>query len=375
MNSIPDSQSIRVALLGAGVIASPHIEALRTLGGAVEVVGVCDLDENKARSFQQEHGVGKAFSDLDAMLREVSPQVVHVLLPPGAHAAAAERCLSAGAHVFVEKPFCVSSAECLRVEAAARRAGRSIGVNHNLTYMPAVLKIIDSIRACKLGAVEQVRVMYNLAAPGIAKGPHQHWMFAETGNLILELGPHPISVICRLLGRVTGASTAVSGELRLTNGTRFFRTWQSSLVCERGAAQMVLAIGGGFDSSSVHVIGEDGEVFADLRRNIVRFSEKDKFLRTANLVDAWKSGSGVVRQGIGNFVAYSLGAVKLRPAYQMQNFSVNASVQAFYRALRSGRSPVIGGEQGTAVVEACEMVIDSALAFAGVEEAERVGSR
>jgi predicted dehydrogenase len=327
---------------------------------------VCDLDVAKAQTFQAEYGVAKIYTDLDTMLGEVAPDVVHVLLPPAAHANAAERCLDAGAHIFVEKPFTISNAECRRVELAAARASRVVGVNHNLTFMPGFLKLLDIVRTCRLGRVEHVRVMYNLPAPGIASGPHSHWMFRETGNVVLELGPHPLSAICRLVGGVRTASTAVSGELTLTNGVRFFRTWQSSLVCERGNAQFVLSMSGAYTNTAVHVIGEDGEAYVDFRRNTVRFSEKSPFLRSDDLKDAWSNGTGVIRQAFSNFLSYGLGTVKLRPAYRLQNFSVNASVAAFYQALDGGVAPTIGAAEGRRVVEACEKVIESAVEF-GVE--------
>jgi len=217
--------------------------------------------------------------------------------------------------------------------------------------------------------------MYNLPVPGIATGPHSHWMFGGMGNLMLEVGPHPISVICRLLGRAVSASTAVSGELTLTNGTQFFRTWQSSLVCERGAAQFVLSLGGGYQNTTVHVIGEDGEAFADLRRNTIRLSENNRYLRTGDLVDGWTNAFHLARQSCGNFLSYGLGTVGLRPSYQMQNFSVKNSLADFYQALRSGRPPVIGVAEGTAVVEACELVINSARVFASQIGGERVANR
>jgi predicted dehydrogenase len=374
LRSKPYETPIRVALLGAGVIAGPHISALKSLPG-LNVVAVCDLDAAKARAFQEEHGIPLAFADLTAMLGETSPDAVHVLLPPTAHARAAEQCLEAGSHVLVEKPFCVSVAECRRVEGVAERVGRRVGVNHNLTFMPSFLKLVEAIRSCRLGALEHVRVMYNLPAPGIATGPHTHWMFGGVGNVILEIGPHPISVICRLLGRAVSASTAVSGELTLTNGTPFFRTWQSSLVCERGAAQFVLSLGGGYQSTTVHVIGEDGEALADFRRNTIRLSENNRYLRAGDLVDGWTNASGLARQSFGNFLRYGLGTVGLRSPYQMQNVSVKNSLAAFYQALRSGCAPVIGGAEGTAVVEACELVINSARVFAAQIGVERVANR
>jgi predicted dehydrogenase len=352
--------AFRVALLGTGVIATPHTSALRELGPMVEVAAVCDLDRAKAEAFRQLWAIPAAYEDLDTMIGEVRPDVVHVLLPPAAPALMAQACLDRGCHVFVEKPFSLTSNECRAVVRAAERNGRKVGVNHNLTYMPSVLKLIDEIRSCRLGEAQHTTVMYSLPMPALATGPHDQWMFGGMERILLELGPHPLSVVYRLMGPVQFASTSLAGPRILSNGRMFHDTWQMSLVCRRGTAQCVLALGGEYLNTWVHVLGQDGEAWADLRRNTVRVSEKTRYARTDNLVDAWRNGAGVIRQSARNFAAQMKGALGLGPPYEMQTLSMNASIRAFYQALADGRKPPVDGEDGTAVVELCEAAIRSA---------------
>jgi len=202
--------ALRVALLGTGVIATPHAAALRQLGEMVTLVAVCDRDRAKADSFRQTWSIPAAYGDLDAMIDRERPDVVHVLLPPVAHASLARECLERGCHVFVEKPFCLSSEECGVVLRAAEISGRKVGVNHNLTFMPSVLKMVNEIRKWRLGELQHVTVMYNLPMPALAGGQHGHWMFGSPERIVFELGPHPFSVVHRLLGPVKSAAAAVA---------------------------------------------------------------------------------------------------------------------------------------------------------------------
>lgn len=298
------------------------------------------------------------------MLQEAKPDVVHVLLPPGLHAEAAEKCLSAGAHLFMEKPFCVTVEECRRVQTQAQSNGLRIGVNHNVVFMPAFLDLLDAIRACRFGAIEQVQIMFTVPMPGIETAAHNLWMFTAPDRLMLELGPHPISIGIRLLGRAIKASTAVSGELTLSNGARFFKHWQVSLVCERGNAQCTVSVGGGYQSMAVHVLGEDAQAFVDLRRNTIQIIEKTPYLRMDDMVNGFRNSLALARSSLRNLTSYSRGALGLGPRHDQQAFSFEASIAAFYRALAAGRTPRIDGAEGTAVVEACRMTIDSALAGA-----------
>ena len=131
------SRPFRVAIVGTGVIAVPHAKALQSLPG-VELAAVCDIDEAKVRAFEQQFHVSEYHTDLGRMLEKVKPDAVHVLLPAALHTGPAELCLAGGAHIFVEKPFCATSEDCLRVQRAAERFGRHIGVNHNVTYLSLI---------------------------------------------------------------------------------------------------------------------------------------------------------------------------------------------------------------------------------------------
>ncbi|HWE51145.1 MAG TPA: Gfo/Idh/MocA family oxidoreductase [Bryobacteraceae bacterium] len=355
--------NLRVALLGAGNIATTHLAALRQLTG-VEIVGVSDLNYQRATAFQKQAGIPNAYADLDTMLRECKPQIVHVLLPPTAHCEAAVKCLEAGSHAFVEKPFCVTVEECYRVRDLAKSMGLKVGVNHNLAFMPGMMRLIEEIRNLRLGAVEHVAMQYTIPMPGLAKAPATHWMFGESGRIMLELGPHPVSIVCRLLGPVKSACTAVSGEITLLNKTRFFSTWMSSLVCERGTASLTLSTGGGYSSGSVQVNGQDGTAYVDLTRNTIRISEKNRFIRAGGLVDGLGNGLSVAGQGLQNFIAYGLGATGMAKPYDLQVASVTNSVENFYNAVRRGEAPTVSADEGTAVIEACWMIIDGALRYA-----------
>ena len=362
----------RVALLGAGNISEGHAPALKAIPELVETVAVCDVNLDRAKTVQKRYGIPAAFGDLETMLREARPDVVHVLLPPELHADAAEECLSGGCHLFVEKPFCVTVEECERVMTAAQHEGLQVGVNHNVVFMPAFLELLDAIRACRFGALEQVQVMFTAPMPGIENLAVNHWMFGAPERLMLEIGPHPISIPIRLLGRAIKASTAVSGEVTLNNGVRFFKNWQSSLVCERGAAQCTFSVGGAYSSISALVIGEDAQAFVDLRRNTIQIVEKTPYLRLDDMVNGFKNSFSLAGRNLRALKTYSLGAMGFGPRYEQQSFSFRASIAAFYRALAAGRTPRIDVAEGTRVVEACRMIIDTGLGVAEYTEASVV---
>lgn len=109
---------LRVALVGTGNIAGFHLEALRALEPAVEVVGALDVDAERLAAFTAEHDIANGYHDLDELLARARPDLVHLCTPPAAHFEAARRCLRAGVSVLVEKPPTLSLRELEELAAA-----------------------------------------------------------------------------------------------------------------------------------------------------------------------------------------------------------------------------------------------------------------
>src|SRR5439155_10709244 len=118
---------IRSAIVGTGYIADSHARGIRNLAD-VELVAVCDVNMKAAQSFAHTYG-GQPYDSIDTMLSEHQLDVVHILVPPDLHHSLAKKALEAGAHVFVEKPMCISTKEIDDLLATARIAGLTVGVN------------------------------------------------------------------------------------------------------------------------------------------------------------------------------------------------------------------------------------------------------
>jgi predicted dehydrogenase len=110
---------VRVAIVGTGGIAGIcHMPALRAEHARAEVVAAMDVDAAQVERFCGDHDIPSAYTDLDRMLDEVRPDLVHVCSPPAVHAAQVAACLRAGAWVLCEKPPCLSLAEYDTITAA-----------------------------------------------------------------------------------------------------------------------------------------------------------------------------------------------------------------------------------------------------------------
>ena len=96
-------RSVSVGVIGAGGRAKSHCEALSLLDDCT-VAAVCDLSESRAESLADQYGVEKTFTDYERMLAEVDFDAVYVVTPPSYMDPIVTNVLSAGTHLFVEKP-------------------------------------------------------------------------------------------------------------------------------------------------------------------------------------------------------------------------------------------------------------------------------
>src|SRR5437764_2378748 len=101
---------LSAAIVGTGFIADFHARGIREVPGA-GLVAVCDTNIKVAEAFAAAHGA-RAYASLEEMLGNERIDVVHILVPPDLHHSLSKKALQAGAHVLVEKPMCVSAAEC-----------------------------------------------------------------------------------------------------------------------------------------------------------------------------------------------------------------------------------------------------------------------
>ena len=89
---MPTSKTLIAGVIGVGSLGRYHAQKYATLPG-VELYGVADIDENRARAVSNEVGC-RAFIDYRALLSHVD--IVSVVVPTEAHFEVGSACVEAG---------------------------------------------------------------------------------------------------------------------------------------------------------------------------------------------------------------------------------------------------------------------------------------
>lgn len=187
---------MRVAIVGCGQIADAHVQQVRRIAGT-EVVAVCDLDPHMAEQLAARFRIPAHYTDVDVMLAETRPNVVHVTTPPSSHLPIGRLVLAHGAHAYIEKPLTETVAQAEELEDLAKRAGRVFCVGHSYAFEAPFLRLAEGHAGGLLGDIVHIDAVmgYSLSGPfGAAMmGDPTHWVHSLPGGIAQNNISHPLS--------------------------------------------------------------------------------------------------------------------------------------------------------------------------------------
>jgi len=138
--------SVRVGVVGAGLVAQaehlPHLSALRD---RFVLAGIAEPSRTVREALGARYGVTRLHADYRELLDAGGLDAVVVCSPAGTHAEVVLAALDAGLHVFVEKPMCITLADCDAIIAARDRAGKVVQVGTMKRFDPAVEAMLDAL--------------------------------------------------------------------------------------------------------------------------------------------------------------------------------------------------------------------------------------
>lgn len=178
-------------------MAHVHIPYILKTKGA-QLAALCDRDEIRAGELAQQYGA-RPYTDLERMLREARPDVVHILTPPQTHAALAIQVLQAGSHVFVEKPLCLSVEESAAIYQAAEQTQRQVCVDHTRTLMPMICRARQFVRSPESGDLVHIRYVMDDDFGDAVKNKSTLWGLELPGGKFSDLIPHPLYLLAEFM--------------------------------------------------------------------------------------------------------------------------------------------------------------------------------
>jgi D-galactose 1-dehydrogenase len=243
---------IKLAIVGVGkIVRDQHLPS---------IAGNPDFELTATAS---RHGTVdgiQSFTSIDAMLAAV-PEIdaVSLCMPPQYRYEAAHKALSAGKHVFLEKPPGATLSEVDDLESHAKAKGVSLFASWHSRYAPAVEAAKSFLAGTTIRSVhviwkEDVRHWH----------PNQEWIWQAGGLGVFDPGINALSIVTHILPPLflTGAvlefpenrDSPIAADLNFSSAGGlpvhaefdWRQTGQQSwdIIAETDAGQMLLAGGG-----------------------------------------------------------------------------------------------------------------------------------
>src|SRR4051812_43346744 len=301
----PDTgRSLRVGVVGVGVMGSNHARVFAGLPGA-ELVGVADPDRRQADFVARTLGC-KAVEDVAGLL-DLNVDAITIAAPTHLHHDIALECIARGVHVMVEKPIASSVEEGREIIEAAARAGVTLMVGHVERFNPAVEAIKEALKSEDILSIAITRV-----------GPFPPRM--SNVGVVIDLAVHDIDLI-----RWFTDSEIIEVQPQL-----------SSAVAEREDIALLQ-----FRTASGVLAHINTNWLTPFKARAVIVATRGKYI-TADLL---------TRQVTECFGFQPDGSYSMRHLSVGHAEPLRSELLAFLRAVRNGTPPAVTGEEGVASLE------------------------
>jgi len=204
----------KIGIVGCGAISGIYLTNLTNMFSNTEIVGVCDLIDERAENAAREYNLRK-YKDMHELFADDNVDIVLNLTRPYEHYEVNMAAIAAGKHVYAEKPLGATLEEGIKARDAAEKKGVLLGGAPD-TFLGA------GIQTCRK-LIDDGYIGRPVAATAFMVGRgHETWhpdpefYYQFGGGPMMDMGPYYITALVNLMGAVE----AVSGVTKKSFDTR-----------------------------------------------------------------------------------------------------------------------------------------------------------
>ena len=333
---------MKVGLIGTGAIANKHALAYRNIG--FELVACSNKTESRGREFA-ERWSAEFVPNTGDLCRYPGLDFVDVCSFPDSHLEPVEVCASIGRPVQLQKPIATNLEEARRMIDVARKAGIKLCVMSQHRFDDATLFLKRALLAGRLGKLLQADAYVKwFRSDEYYSRPIKGSWHTEGGGALINQAIHQVDILLHLMGPVKqvsgvwqlGASHKIESE-DVVNG---LLSYQSGAT---GVIQASTAFWPGY-TERIEIHGTKGTAIISGDR-LTTWDVLDD--EEANAADPAPMDVSTTASGSSDPMAISVAT------FERQFLD-------FAEAIRTGREPLVNGEEGyralelvLAVYEAC----------------------
>ncbi len=319
---------MRVGIIGTGAISHKHAEAYRNIGYQVTVC--TDINAEAGRKFAQTYGC-EFVPCYEEVCGHPNVDYVDVCTFPDFRLPPVEACAAAGKPVQVQKPIATNLETARRMIETARRAGIQLGVVSQHRFDDSSLFLTKAIADGRLGKIIQADAYVKwYRSPEYYARPIKGSWAVEGGGALINQAIHQVDVLLWLIGPVQ----------------ELFAFWQLGAL-HKIESEDVITVAMRYASGATGVIQASTAMWPGYSERIEIHGAKGTAILTGDKLTTWD-----VRDDFGE-----------PPPLAREVMSGSSDPMAiplapferqfgdFGEAIRTGRQPLVSGEEGYRALE------------------------
>ena len=335
------NHKVRVGLIGSQFISSIHADALKPCADA-ELFAVASPSKNNARDFAKKHGIPNHFKDYRKLLEMDEIDMVLLGVPNHLHRQVTVDAASAGKHIVLEKPMCLTLAEADQMVSACAKAKVKLMYAEELCFAPKYVRLKQLLDSGALGDPVLIKQSEK------HDGPHaQHFWDVDRagGGVTMDMGCHAIEFFRWILGRPAIKSVYAQMGTHV-HGSKTRGDDNAIIILEFANGVTAIAeeswtkLGGMDDRAEIH--GSKGVAYADLLHG--------------NAIETYSAtGYDYAVEKAGSTVGWSFTIYE-----ELWNYGFVHELAHFVDCVKHDKQPLVTGDDARAVMEALFAAYESA---------------
>jgi phthalate 4,5-cis-dihydrodiol dehydrogenase len=378
------SDILRLGIAGLGVASTQILPPIAKLP-FIKITAAADTRADALGKFRAQY-TAEGYTSVEELCASPNVDAVYIATPNSLHAEHAITAARHKKHVIVEKPMAMTLAECDAMNEAADKYGVKLLCGHTHSFDPPIRKMREIVKSGELGKLCMINTWnYN----EFMYRPRMKHELEMSRGVVLNQGPHHVDVARLIGGGMVRSVRAMTGIWDQARG------WEGSYTCylefEDGTpATLVYSGYGFFDTAELFDwVGEGGQYRApetnlSVRNKLreVRSAEEEEQLKEAMRFGGRREGefshvwNGERRQPFFGLTLVSCEkgdmrqtpeGIKIYGETEQREIPLpagrrgrEAEVEELYDAVVNGRPVFHDGRWGTATLEVCLAMIESA---------------
>lgn len=338
---------LKAAIVGAGLIAGKkHIPAFLRHRKKVELVALCDLNEEGARKLAAQFGVPRVYSDIGEMIDKEKPDLVDICTPPQTHVKLAIEAMNLGCHVLIEKPMALTVAECDKIVEASERNKVKVCVGHSDLFYYPFMEARELVRSGAIGEFRGMRIMLSTPTDYMTSR-EDHWAHKLPGGVIGESGPHIVYMTLAFINPIRKVSVDAMKVLDFPWSR--YDDYRINLIGDKAISSVSLSYTTDQWAARLDILGEKGILTLDLEAMYLVSSRRPKLSPVPVALSILGESGQIVQNLVSKGVRLAAGK------YENTHDII---VSRFVDSISNDTASPVSAEEGREAVRVLNMIVD-----------------